>query len=150
MVSGAFSTDFPSCGAPDSCPFRLSFLASICPLPVSILPTSLSSYQSVFATDNSWFRLECPAVWCRSCVKFNLFCPAFHRSSAVVFDPGGTFSVPVDFSTLRAFFFFFFPECRDLPWFHIQHYIRLASPFFGSSFLFSFLSSYLVVGALLF
>ena len=82
------------------------FLASICPLPGPILPTPLSSNRFLFATDNSWFRLECAEVWCRSCVKFNLLCPAFHRSYTVFFDPGGSFSVPVDFPTLRVFFFF--------------------------------------------
>ena len=140
----ALFSDFPSCGAPYSHPSWLSFLASICPLPGSILPTPLSSNQSLFATDNSWFRLECAEVWCRSCVKFDLFVLLFTDHplcSLILFCPSW-------FSHLEGFFLFL--SVRTSLHIHIQHPIRVAGPFFDYSFLFFFLSSFLVVRGFLF
>ena len=65
-------------------------------------------------------------------MKFNLFCPAFHRSYTVFFDPGGSFSVPVDFPTLRVFLFLSVGTSLHI---HIQHPIRVAGPFLNYFYL---------------
>ena len=105
MVSRAFSTDFPSCGAPYSCPFRLSFHSQklsppwVCspnstfrnpaPLHNKQLTTQAGMHRAVVQTMQAVLTLSClPQTIHWILLKF----------------PQKFFSVPAVFSTVRKFF----------------------------------------------
>ena len=86
MVSRAFSANFPSCGAPYSCPFRLSFHSQQLSAPWVHAPSPTFQHPAPppqqETHDSGWVHRGAAQT------MHAVLCPAFHRPSAVfTFEP---------------------------------------------------------------
>ena len=137
MVSQSFSTDFPSCGAPYSHPFRLSFHSHrLSPPWVHALnPT----FQHPAPFCNRWLIIQ--AGMCRAVVdhvcSFYFVLPSTDHLLRSPFILWRSFSVPADFPTVMEFFLVWDPPLTFSfpPGLLVPFWIPL---FFLSSFFHSF------------
>ena len=105
MASRAFSADFPGCGAPYSCPFRLSFHSQQLSSPGSALQIPLSSTKPCppqLATHNSGWNAQSCGVD-HLCSSY-LVLPSADCLLYSPLIPQKSFSVAANFPTVREFF----------------------------------------------
>ena len=136
MVSWAFSANFPSCGAPYFCPFRLSFHSQqLCP-PCVHAPNPTFGAKPPSKTGDSCSGWDAQSR-CANHVRSSYFvlpCTDHPLHSPLI--PRSFLSVPDDFLTVREFFWVCGPTlplashqcCCSLFWFLSSFFLSFFLP----------------------